>query len=111
MKFTQLGAFEELVLMAVGVLGEDAYGVTIKTELEGRIGRRPSIGAMHSALSRLEEKGFIRSKEGGATAARGGRRKRYFQLTGAGKAALVRSHELRSGMLRDIPDLGLSFQF
>ena len=111
MKFTQLGAFEELVLLAVGVLDDDAYGVSIKAEIESRTGRTSSIGAMHSALSRLEEKGFIRSHEGGATASRGGRRKRYFQLTGAGKAALVRSNELRQGMLRDIPDLGLSFQF
>jgi len=108
MKFTQLGAYEELVLLAIGVLGEDAYGVSVKTEIEQRTNGKTSIGALHSALNRLETKGFIQSHEGGATATRGGRRKRYYQLTGAGKEALVRAHELRSNMLGDIPGLSLT---
>jgi PadR family transcriptional regulator, regulatory protein PadR len=108
MKFNQLGAFEELVLLAIGVLDDNAYGVTVREEISQRTGRSTSIGALHSALSRLEEKGFIASQEGGATAERGGRRKRFYRLTGSGKAALMRGHELRKGMLDDIP--GLSFE-
>ena len=105
MKFNQLGSFEEVVLLAIGVLKDNAYGVNIKQELEERMEKRASIGALHSALSRLEQKGFIQSHEGGATAARGGRRKRFYQLTSAGKEALISGHRLRSQMLNDIPGL------
>ena len=107
MKYNQLGSFEEIVLMAIGVLGDKAYGVSIKEELTQRTGRAPSIGALHSALSRLEGKGYIRSHEGGATAARGGRRKRFYLLTAEGQRALIQGHELRNNMLRDIPGLSL----
>ncbi len=110
MKYNQLGSFEEIVLMAIGVLGEGAYGVSIKEELASRTGRSPSIGALHSALSRLEGKGYIQSHEGGATASRGGRRKRFYLLTTEGEQALMRGHELRSNMLRDIPGLSLTDQ-
>lgn len=107
MKVNQLGAFEELVLLAIGVLGDNAYGVTIRKEISTRTGRGTSIGALHSALNRLEQKGFLTSHEGGATPERGGRRKRFYQLTGEGKGALIRTHELRSNMLNDIPGLSL----
>ena len=105
MKYTGFGAFEELVLLTVGVLQAEAYGVAIKEEIENRTGRRPSIGALHSALSRLEKKGFISSLEGGATADRGGRRKRFYQLTSAGKEALIAAHELRNDLFNNIPKL------
>ena len=98
-----LGVFEEIVLLSVGILGENAYGVTIKDELVERTGKRPSIGALHSALNRLEKKGYIRSREGGATSDRGGRRKRYFLLTAAGKAALIEAKDLRDGFWSDLP--------
>ena len=81
----KLGAFEEMVLLAVGFLKDDAYGVSIKEILEEKTGKTPSIGALHSALYRLEEKGFLTSNEGGATNERGGRRKKYYQLTAAGQ--------------------------
>jgi DNA-binding PadR family transcriptional regulator len=108
MKFNQLGAFEELVLLAIGVLDDNAYGVSVREEISARTGRATSIGALHSALSRLTDKGFVESHEGGATAERGGRRKRYYRITGSGKAALIRSHELRQQMIDDIPGLSLS---
>ena len=105
MKYTGLGAFEELVMLMIGVLGEDAYGVSIKEEIVKQTGKKPSIGALHSALSRLEKKGFIHSYEGGATQERGGRRKRYYQLTLDGKAALTASYNLRNDLYRQIKGL------
>jgi PadR family transcriptional regulator PadR len=91
-----IGEFEELVLLTVAVLGDEAYGVSIKEEIEKRAKRSISIGALHSTIERLEEKGFLKSQMGGATQERGGRRKRYFQLTHGGKAAL---HDIKN--LRD----------
>ena len=91
-----IGEFEELVLLTIAVLGDDAYGVTIKEEIEERASRGISIGALHSTIARLEDKGFLKSYLGGATQERGGRRKRYYQLTHAGKSAL---HDIKN--LRD----------
>lgn len=105
MKGTYMGEFEEIVLLIIGVLQDDAYGVTIKLEIENRVKRKPSIGALHSALNRLEKKGFITSREGGATELRGGRRKRFYQITNLGKKALVTSRELRNGLFDLIPNL------
>lgn len=99
-----LGEFEEIILLTIGVLGEDSYGVTIKGEIEKRTKRKPSIGALHSALTRLEEKGYIASWEGGATSERGGRRKRFYKLTMNGKKALVRAHSIRNELFDLIPD-------
>ncbi|MCB0856373.1 MAG: helix-turn-helix transcriptional regulator [Bacteroidetes bacterium] len=98
-----LGEFEELVLLSVGILGENAYGVTVKDEMEARTGKIPSIGALHSALNRLEKKGYIRSHEGGATSDRGGRRKRFFLLTASGKKALVEARDLRDTFWDALP--------
>jgi DNA-binding PadR family transcriptional regulator len=105
MKGTYLGEFEELVLLTIGSLKDDAYGVSIKLEIETRAGRTPSIGALHSALNRLEEKGFIKSKEGDPTNVRGGRRKRFYVITAYGRQALTRSHDLRNELFRLIPRL------
>ncbi|MFY0652866.1 MAG: PadR family transcriptional regulator [Cyclobacteriaceae bacterium] len=105
MKGTHLGEFEELVLLVIGALKDDAYSISIKEELKSKTGRNPSIGALHSSLNRLQEKGYITSHEGGATAARGGRRKRFYIITSAGKAAATKSYELRSGLFKLIPDL------
>lgn len=91
-----IGEFEELVLLTIASLGDDAYGVSIKESLDERASRKISIGALHSTITRLEEKGLIRSTMGEPTAERGGRRKRYFQLTHAGK---VSAHEMKK--LRD----------
>lgn len=88
MKGTSLGEFEEIVLLSVAILGEQAYGVSIREEISQRLKRNPSIGALHAALNRLEEKGFLESKESESTPERGGRRKLYFLITKSGIRAL-----------------------
>ena len=104
MKRTSLGEFEELVLLTVSVLLDSAYGVAIKEEVEKQTSRKLSISAIHSVLHRLEKKGFVVSRMGGATAERGGRRKRFFKLTGAGKKAIVAAREIRERLWCLIPD-------
>ena len=108
MKYTQLGEFEELVLLVIGTLNNDAYSISIKEELKTRTKRNPSIGALHAALNRLEKKGFIDSFLGGATNERGGRRKRYYTLTALGRKALDTSYQLRSDLYHSLPKLDLS---
>lgn len=110
MKETNLGAFEEVVLLVVGSLRDKAYGVAIKDALEEQTGRPPSIGALHSALYRLEAKGYLKSTEGGATAERGGRRKRFYQISASGKKALQAAHDLRMTFSSRIPGLNLKTQ-
>jgi DNA-binding PadR family transcriptional regulator len=90
-----LGEFEELVLLTVAALGDEAYGVSVQQDIETRCKRSISIGALHSTITRLEEKGFLKSWLGGATAERGGRSKRFFEVTQAGKKALTESKNLR----------------
>ena len=90
-----LGEFEELVLLTIATLGDDAYGVMIQKDIEGRCTRTISIGALHSTITRLEEKGFLRSWVGGATKERGGRSKRYYEITQAGKKAVADTKSLR----------------
>ncbi len=92
---TYLGEFEELVLLTIATLGADAYGVAIKDAIENRCDRTISIGALHSTIARLEEKNFLTSWVGGATAERGGRSKRYYELTRDGKVALNHAKALR----------------
>lgn len=105
MKRTHIGEFEELVLLIVGALQENAYSMAIRTELSKSADRKPSIGALHAALNRLEDKGYISSFEGGATSERGGRRKRFYEITEAGKAVLRHAYELRSSWYKLIPGL------
>lgn len=93
-----LGEFEELIMLTIGVLGDTSYGVSIKDEMEARTGKRPSIGALHTALQRLEKKGMIESWEGGATNERGGRKKRFYRLTVSGRQALQSAHDIRNQM-------------
>ena len=90
-----LGELEEIALLTVAALGDDAYGVSIQQDIESRSKRRISIGALHSTMTRLEEKGLLKSWTGGATTERGGRSKRFFELTQAGKKALTESKALR----------------
>ncbi|MEM6362337.1 MAG: helix-turn-helix transcriptional regulator [Bacteroidota bacterium] len=110
MKSTQLGEFEELVLLVIGTLNDEAYSLSIKNTLKEHTGRNPSIGALHSALNRLTKKGFLDSYEGGATKSRGGRRKRFYTLTAFGRKALDQSFELRSGLYHALPKQGLSHE-
>lgn len=109
MKGTYLGELEELILLTVGVLYEQAYGVTIKAEIQNQVGRKLNISAVHSVLKRLEEKGLITSTLGGATTERGGRRKRLFNLTALGKKSLEQTNEIRSQLYNQIPKVALQF--
>lgn len=97
-KTTYLGEFEQLVLLALMRLGEDAYGVSIRREIQDRTGRAVSLGAIYPTLHRLEEKGFVTSYRGEPTASRGGRAKRHFQLTAEGRAALRQSREMLAAL-------------
>jgi DNA-binding PadR family transcriptional regulator len=103
MKGTHLGEFEELVLLAVCILYDDAYGLSIMDEIEKRTGRTLTISSVHKALMRLEQKGFLHSHMGGATEARGGRKKRLFTITGSGKRAVQEAREMRNEMWNAIP--------
>ncbi|KQS30989.1 PadR family transcriptional regulator [Dyadobacter sp. Leaf189] len=91
-----LGEFEELVLLAVTVLNTGAYGVSIAEELRQRANRTISLSAVHIALYRLEEKGYLISEMGGATLSRGGRKKRLFSITNAGREMLAEIQEVRN---------------
>ena len=88
MSKNSIGEFEEVVMLTVAVLYENAYGISIKEEIEQRLNRKVSVGAMRTALSRLEKKGFLSSEFGEATAVRGGKRKRFFKVTSYGKRVL-----------------------
>jgi PadR family transcriptional regulator, regulatory protein PadR len=90
-----LGEFEELVLLTIATLGEEAYGVSIQQDIETRCKRSISIGALHSTITRLEEKGFLKSWLGGATKERGGRSKRFYEITQVGKKAVAESKSMR----------------
>lgn len=107
MKGTHLGEFEELVLLSVGALYDEAYGVAIKTHVREEANRKVSLSTVHAALNRLEQKGFLRSRFGEATKVRGGKRKRYFTLTAAGAAALQEAHQLRNRIWHRIPPAAL----
>jgi PadR family transcriptional regulator, regulatory protein PadR len=108
MKKYQLGEFEEVVMLTVGVLYGDAYGVSIKNEIETRLSRKVSVGALQSALKRLEEKGYLKSHEGEATQERAGRPKRYFVITALGKKALEFSKTTREELWNSIPKVALN---
>jgi len=105
MKSTQLGAFEELILLAVCVKGDDAYGVSVLNEIKVQAGRIVTLGAVHATMYRLQEKGFLDSEMGGATERRGGRRKRLFTVTGAGFEMVRSSRDVRESMWKLIPRL------
>ena len=98
-----LGEFEELVLTLVAVLQEDAYGAMISAEIEQRMKRDVTLSAVHVTLYRLEDKGFVRSKTGGATKERGGRRKRIYTITAAGVAMLRVMRESRLDLWKMVP--------
>lgn len=107
MKGTHLGEFEELVLLAVGAMQPEAYGVAVMDEIAKEAGRSVNISAIHTALRRMEEKGYVNSAMGGATNERGGRRKRYFELTGSGKKALDETQAMRLKFYNRIPNISL----
>ncbi|MBT1449324.1 PadR family transcriptional regulator [Glaciecola sp. XM2] len=83
-----LGEFEHAVLLTIIALKDNAYGVTIKSHLKDCVGRDVSIGALYSTTERLEKKGLLESRKSGATAARGGKAKRFFNVTASGLQAI-----------------------
>jgi PadR family transcriptional regulator, regulatory protein PadR len=100
---TRLGEFEEVILLLVGILGKEAYAYKTAEEFEGQTGRDVSIGAVHSTLTRLEEKGFLSSEMGGSTAERGGRRKRIYTITAYGRKTLVASRDFKMALWDQFP--------
>ena len=108
MKGTNLGEFEELVLLMIAVLFDNAYGVAIQNELQSRCNRSATISTIHSTLQRLEKKGFVVSRYDGATAERGGRRKHLFRVTTAGEKALTEAREMRNQLWNDIPNIAFN---
>ena len=109
MKEYQLGEFEEVVLLTVAILHGDAYGVSIKQEIEERLDRQVSVSALQTALRRMEKKGYLKSEFGEATAMRGGKRKRFFQVTRTGKAALDYTKETRSKLWSAVPNISFEY--
>src|SRR5882762_339856 len=102
MKGTNLGEFEELVLLTIAALMDEAYSVAVCDELSKHTGRTVKLGVVHAVLNRLEEKDLVRSQLGEATKARGGKRKRFYTLTAPGTSALVRAQSLRDDLWKKI---------
>jgi DNA-binding PadR family transcriptional regulator len=99
------GEFEQMVLLVVLELGDEAYGAQVGTRLRERTGREPSTGALYTTLQRLEAKGLVTGREGEATSDRGGRPRRYFKLTRAGLASLRRSRDALQRLWAPVADL------
>ena len=106
-KGNYLGEFEELVLLSVAALVDDAYGVSILQYIEQETGRSVNISAVHEVLKRLQRKGYLKSKMGGATQERGGRRKRFFQLTVSGRKTLEEAMKLKLQLYKQVPNFSL----
>ena len=98
MKSTSIGEFEELVLLTVAAQHDQAYGVSIKESLEEILDRKVNISAIHVALKRMEDKGLVKGRFGGITSERGGRRKKFYVITIAGKKEVDRQYTIRTGI-------------
>jgi len=106
-----LGNFEEVILLMTGILGAEAYAFKIAEEIEDHTGRSVSIGAVHSTLSRLENKGYLSSQFGKPSLERGGRRKRIYTVTAIGRRTLAASRELKQSLWDQYPDIAINFLF
>ena len=108
---TPIGEFEQLVLLALVRVGEDAYGVPIHEEISSRARRTISVAAVYKTLERLEDKGYVSSRVGDPTPERGGRRRKYFKLETRGRQALRESlatlRRMTAGIEADLPGGGL----
>ncbi|GAB5409798.1 MAG: hypothetical protein BalsKO_21630 [Balneolaceae bacterium] len=105
MKTKSLGEFEELVLLTVAAQHSEAYGVSILESLQDTLDRKINVSAIHVALKRLSDKGFVKSRFGGITNERGGRRKKFYEITAYGKKTLDQQYELRTQMYQQIPKI------
>jgi PadR family transcriptional regulator, regulatory protein PadR len=108
MKDHSLGEFEELVLLMVAALHDQAYGVLILGSLEEKLKKSFNISAVHVALKRLEDKSYVKSRFGGITTDRGGRRKKYYVITALGKKVLDNQYSLRTSIYQQIPKISFS---
>jgi DNA-binding PadR family transcriptional regulator len=102
MKDDHLGRFEHFLLLAVVRLGDHAYGMTIRRELAEHTGREVAVGAIYTALARLERRGLVQSWLGEPTQERGGRAKRYYRVLAAGKRALAAAEAALTNLSRDL---------
>ncbi len=103
-----MGEFEELVLLMVAALHDEAYGVSILENLEEKLSKKVNISAIHVALKRLENKGFVSSRFGGITGDRGGRRKKFYVITAMGKKVLDNQYSLRTSIYQQIPKISFN---
>jgi len=108
MKGTNIGEFEELVLLIVSILEDEAYVLRLKQEMYDQVKRSVSMGALHTTLSRLENKGYLNSRLAGASAKRGGRRKRVYQVTALGTKTLQEVKDMRGMLWNQVPSYTLS---
>lgn len=106
-KGNYLGELEELVLISVASLSDNAYGVSVRQYIIDKAQREVNISAIHEVLKRLERKGYMKSKMGGATNERGGRRKRFFVLTAAGTREMQQAIDMKMQMYKGIPSVSL----
>lgn len=100
-----LGEFEEVVLLTVAILHGQAYGVSIIEEIESRLNRNVSLGAIQTVLKRLEEKELVKSEFGEVTQVRGGKRKRYYSITAEGQRVLTEAKDQRMALWSAIPKI------
>ncbi|GAB5409595.1 MAG: hypothetical protein BalsKO_19600 [Balneolaceae bacterium] len=103
MSVSRIGEFEEIILLLVGILDNEAYAFNVAEEFESQINQSTSIGAVHATLNRLAEKGFLISEMSKPVAERGGRRKRIYSITAAGKRALEHSRKLKTSLWKQYP--------
>ncbi len=103
MKGIYLGELEEIVLLTIGILDGQGYGIKVQKELSEQLNRNVTLSALHTVMHRLEKKGFLSSYLGGATKERGGKRKRIFQITTLGRNALEESRGNREKMWQLMP--------
>ena len=111
MKGTHVGEFEELVLLVIAILNDDAYVLKIQRELKEQVNRSASMGALHATLTRLEKKGYLKSVMEGASNKRGGRRKRVYEVTLAGKETIKQVKELRMNLWNQVPSYALKMAY
>ncbi len=104
-----LGEFEQIALLAILRVGGDAYGVTIRSEIKARTGREPAPGALYTTLDRLEEKGLVASRLGDPTPQRGGRPKRYFQVSPTGIEAVARAQRSYRSLMEGLQLPGIAY--
>lgn len=109
-KGSYIGELEELILLVVGILGDEAYAVGVLKEMKDQTGREVNISAIHAVLGRLEDKGWLSSSMGGASKVRGGRRKRFFYLTSAGREMLEQVRSMRENLYAQLPQ-GINYSF